>query len=584
MRNHYAENVDLRTHDVRAADSEGLVLEGYAAVYDQQTDIGGMFKETISRGAFDDVLGNDVRLLLNHEGAPMARTTNGTLSLSSDEHGLKYRAELVDTQASRDLYTMIKRGDISQSSFAFVVGEQEINERGDRNVLKVSSLLDVSPVTYPAYPTASVHARKQEAKILPREKTVEKMAQELTLKDLQAQRQDYVDAREAVKDVAERNDREINDDDVLEMRRLATLIEGLDRQIEVKKEDAAIVGRTIARAAKPKGEQFELASLRNNFSVAKGLQAIMRGKQLTGIEAEMTQEAVREASGCGIAMKGQLSIPESALRAGTPGDLQAGSGDGNEFVGTQIGSALSAIVAPTVLEQAGATVLNGLTGTLQIPVVDATSTITAINEAEALTDDSGFGLGSVTLSPNRLSAYTLVTEQLLTQGGNVVESLVVADLAEQMKVKVETAAFTQMLTDITEVETVISTDLIQTQIGQLIDAGVDLNRVSIVANGTAYGAMTQLVAVDGVVAAQNGNSFYGRPFYAAGNLADGAGVGGTYFMGDFSKFAIGYWGGVDFVVNPYSLDINHQVRLSIHRYYDTATLQAGAFKARQAAS
>lgn len=581
MRKHYNEDVDLRTHEVRAGDGEGLILEGYAAVYDQQTDIGGMFKETISRGAFDDVLQNDVRLLLNHEGAPMARTTNGSLVLSSDDHGLKYRANLVDTQASRDLHAMIKRGDISQSSFAFMVGEQEINDRGDRNVLKVSNLLDISPVTFPAYEFSSVHARKKDV-IKKHDKKVEKMAQDLTLKDLQAQRQDNVDAREAVKDVAERNDRDLNDADVLEMRRLASLIEGLDRQIEVKKEDAAIAGRTIARSAAPKGEAFELGSLRNNFSVARGLQAIMRGKQLTGIEAEMTQEAVREANAMGIAMKGQLSIPDSALRAGTPGDWQATSGDGNEFVGTQIGSAVAALVAPTVLERAGATVLNGLTGTLQIPIVNPASTISEVAEAAAPGADSGIGLTHATLSPNRLSAFTLVTEQLLIQGGNVVESLITNDLAAQMTTKVEVAAFATLVGALTADDAVISAAQIQGMIGSLITAKVSLDQVNMIANGVAHGKIVGIAEVLAVSAAVSGNSAFGRPYYASGNLPDGAGTDtGTVIVGDFSKLVIGYWGGVDFIVNPYSLDTQQQVRISIHRHYDTAVTNAASFKLRQ---
>ena len=103
----------------------------------------------------------DGRFWLNHTGAPLARTTNGTLELSVDESGLKYRAALADTQDGRDMYKLIKRGDITQSSFAFTIGEQEFSEdRSVRRVLKVARLLDVSPVTYPAYPTTTVAARQ----------------------------------------------------------------------------------------------------------------------------------------------------------------------------------------------------------------------------------------------------------------------------------------------------------------------------------------------------------------------------------------------------------------------------------------
>ena len=97
IRAQYGNDVELRTAEVRAAEGDELIIEGYAANYEQTTDL-GYFQENIARGAFDEVLEDDVRLLLNHAGAPMARTTNGTLELTVDDNGLRYRAALADTQ------------------------------------------------------------------------------------------------------------------------------------------------------------------------------------------------------------------------------------------------------------------------------------------------------------------------------------------------------------------------------------------------------------------------------------------------------------------------------------------------------
>ena len=154
--------VQFRHAEMRAA-TDDLVVEGYAAVFNSTTDL-GTFQERIAPGAFADVLDNDVRLLINHDGVPLARTSNGTLTLKEDEDGLYYRGVLSDTQAGRDLYTMIQRGDISQSSFAFTIGEESVDEDGVRVIEKVSRLIDVSPVTYPAYQAASVYARAEEKK------------------------------------------------------------------------------------------------------------------------------------------------------------------------------------------------------------------------------------------------------------------------------------------------------------------------------------------------------------------------------------------------------------------------------------
>ena len=157
-----ADGVQYRQAEMRAASDE-MVVEGYAAVFNSTTDLGS-FQERIAPGAFSDVLDDDVRLLINHDGVPLARTSNNTLSLKEDEDGLYYRAHLSDTQAGRDLYTMIQRGDISQSSFAFTISEESVDEDGVRVIEKVERLIDVSPVTYPAYQAASVFARAEEKK------------------------------------------------------------------------------------------------------------------------------------------------------------------------------------------------------------------------------------------------------------------------------------------------------------------------------------------------------------------------------------------------------------------------------------
>lgn len=154
--------VQYRQAEMRA-NEDNLIIEGYAAVFDSVTDL-GPFQERIAQGAFSDVLDDDVRLLINHDGVPLARTSNNTLELSQDETGLYYRAQLSDTQAGRDLYEMIKRGDINQSSFAFMIEEESNDADGVRVIEKVSKLIDVSPVTYPAYQAASVFARAEDNK------------------------------------------------------------------------------------------------------------------------------------------------------------------------------------------------------------------------------------------------------------------------------------------------------------------------------------------------------------------------------------------------------------------------------------
>jgi len=152
----------IKNVEARQAEDGTMRLSGYAAVFNDDS-VPLPFIERIAPGAFRKTLTEtpDVRLLINHEGLPLARTKNGTLRLQEDTVGLYMDADLPDTQAARDLYTLVERGDVDQMSFAFRVIRQKWNEGRTERTLTELSLADgdVSVVTYPAYPTTSVEAR-----------------------------------------------------------------------------------------------------------------------------------------------------------------------------------------------------------------------------------------------------------------------------------------------------------------------------------------------------------------------------------------------------------------------------------------
>ena len=162
--------------ETRTADDGTLRLSGYGAVFNESS-VPLPFKETIAPGAFRKTLSEtpDVRLLVNHEGLPLARTKNGTLTLSEDAKGLHFEAILADTQEARDIHALITRGDLDQCSFAFRVIRQSWNEDRSQRTLTEVSLADgdVSIVTYPAYPTTTVEARQAIIDALEEARTLE---------------------------------------------------------------------------------------------------------------------------------------------------------------------------------------------------------------------------------------------------------------------------------------------------------------------------------------------------------------------------------------------------------------------------
>jgi hypothetical protein len=153
----------VRDVEARQAEDGTMRLAGYAAVFDDPS-VPLPFVERIAPGAFRKTLSEtpDVRLLINHEGLPVARTKNGTLTLTEDSRGLYMDAEIADTSEGRDLYKLVERGDVDQMSFAFRVIRQKWSEDRSQRTLIELSLADgdVSVVTYPAYPTTTVEARE----------------------------------------------------------------------------------------------------------------------------------------------------------------------------------------------------------------------------------------------------------------------------------------------------------------------------------------------------------------------------------------------------------------------------------------
>lgn len=136
----------------------GLIVEGYATVYDYPYQVAGGppygWTEVVAHGAAARaVTRDDVRLLINHDGIPLARTTSNTLELRSDDTGLRMTATL-DDQNPRvvELASAMRRGDLNEMSFGFKVLEQRWDDDYTRRLITNLELFDVSLVTYPANP------------------------------------------------------------------------------------------------------------------------------------------------------------------------------------------------------------------------------------------------------------------------------------------------------------------------------------------------------------------------------------------------------------------------------------------------
>ena len=144
---------------------EASKIAGYAAIFDVVSEDMG-WVEVIDPHAFDTVMAaqHDCRCLWNHDDSSvLGRESAGTLRLSVDARGLAYECDMPDTQVARDLLVSMRRKDVRESSFGFICKRDQWTEEKDgsvtRRILEFESLLDVSPVSFPAFTATSAGVR-----------------------------------------------------------------------------------------------------------------------------------------------------------------------------------------------------------------------------------------------------------------------------------------------------------------------------------------------------------------------------------------------------------------------------------------
>lgn len=168
----FAEVREIVTEEIelREADTGIKSISGYAVKWDMKSHSMGFsrsFKEQFKKGAFtESLVKDDQRALWSHDTSKiLGRTKNGTLRLTEDDIGLRFELDLPNTTVGQDLYESIKRGDIDGVSFGFLMEKEEWDDSNPdeftRSIFK-AKLLEISPVTFPAYPDSEVSARSDD--------------------------------------------------------------------------------------------------------------------------------------------------------------------------------------------------------------------------------------------------------------------------------------------------------------------------------------------------------------------------------------------------------------------------------------
>ena len=547
--------------------------------------------ESISRGAFDNVLENDVRALINHDPSlVLGRTSAGTLELTSDDVGLKYRVKLGNQQYATDLYESIQRGDISQSSFAFTIKDQTWSEdRSSRKVNEVAQLLDVSPVTYPAYKEATVVARDEEeptkeirtAEPKPSEKIKSKNKnKKMNLNEMKALRSKNYKEHVSLIENTETEGRELTNEEEARADYLEGEVTRLDNKIKRRAAHEEMIARQANFAGTSISETKEMDKINRSFSLSRAVETVSLGKGLEGAEAEWAQEARTEMQARGLQMTGQIGIPEAALlRAGGADNFQAGSGDGSGYVPTNVPGVIEALRAPTMIETLGATTIYGATGNLQFPRVSNKAIGTEVTEVSA-DADSTMEMDELTLSPIRVANKTLFSKQLILQGGNQVDTLIARELTAGINETIDKAAFAKAAAanQTAGAGAALTPAMLFELEKDVLAAGGNFANCKWAMSPTGWKVSRDLATVDSINAFWSGQSFDGFPAVATPNLVDGTADAGDICFGDWAQgLVLAYFGGLDLLVDPYSNAGTAQIALHLNKFYDVDVRQAGAF-------
>ena len=543
------DNLEIRSFNIELRDEpESRHIEGYGSVFNERSlDLGG-FVEMIAPGAFDGVIErSDVKCYLDHnpEKGILARSRNGkgSLSLVVDEKGLKYSFDAPHTNLGDEVVEGLKRGDYSQSSFAFTVDDEVWTKEADgtylRTITKIGGLYDVSIVANPAYEGTSVALRSLDA--------------------FKAQEEIPVEVREEEPKTEEPKVEE-------------TPVE--ETPVEENKPE-------VQEETEPKENRNNINNTKNihmsNFSLIKAINDVVNNRNINEDALNVIEMGATEMRKSGLSYSGQIQLPVEER-----GDAVAATvaTDGKEIVATDKLNILSPLMGKSILAEAGATFLTGLVGNISIPNYTG-STCGWKGELEAA--DNGKGtFGSVELSPKRLTAYIDISKQFLTQDSVGAEEMLRADIVNSLVAKLEQTIFGDAAGDTTKPAGIFnSAEVVAPSYQGVCEAEAAVTDYSgekrFVMSPTAKSAFKQatisgtksdlrLLLEDGEVD--------GYPVSDSSNV-----VAGGYAFGDFSELVVAQWGGIDIVVDPYTLATKNAIRLVINAYFDAKVRRNGAIKA-----
>lgn len=398
------------------------------------------------------------------------------------------------------------------------------------------------------------------------------MKNSLSLKE---ERSAKVAELEALVQGAKAADRDFTADEESRQATLNDEIVDLDGKIANAENTEAILARNAAISTSETAEDRDIAKVQRSYSFAKAVQEVAAGKGLSGLEAEMHQEARNQAKNAGVNTTGNLQIPIFEGRS---------VGQASSVKGTEQLNVLSALVPKPLIESLGAQRITGVTGDIKFPKLAAAATLHT-DENTTATPSPGLGT-AVTLSPERVGARLDVSNQTLAQLNGSLENVLAGQISNEIGSAVDRMFFSEVVGTIAD-DQADSTGAVLPTYAELTALEGTVGDAHALGNNCAYvttPGMRALLAGQGKFGSGSGQAFiengqlYGYDV-AATNIAElsnsTAGVTALVF-GEFSMAAVCYWNGIDLLIDPYTEAAKGVTRMIAQVYaqakpmYDTA--------------
>lgn len=570
---------EIRTSEVLA---DNKTIYGKAISFETlSVDLGG-FRETIKRGAITQELidHSDIFARTNHDNDYiLARSKNGkgSLSLELRNDGLYFSFELPNTEKGNELREHIKRGEITQCSFAFNAAKEpnaEVwrNENGIiyRDIYKIGYLGDVAPVYNPAYEETYVSMRAKECvKTLKEEEELKAMQEEGKTEEIDETtnetEEEAVTNEEVIEDETEEAvEKEKDNEETEVIEEEETKEEEETETEETKEEEKETENNTIKNIAK----------MNKEFRLIKAINDIANNRSVDETAQAVVKAGAEEMRKAGVSYGGQIQLPTSELRAAITVTTE-----GEDVVATEIYDILEPLRAKNVLVAAGAKFITGLVGDVQVPSMSAGNVYWEGETASA--KDGGETFSAVKLSPKRLTAYVDISKQFLVQDSKSAEALIRQDIINAINSKLEATILgsaagtgTQpagMFNGASKVKIASFKDVCDME-AKIEDANVIGECKYVVSNKAKAALRNMAKSAKSTELVMEGGAIDGTEVLNTSNVEEQ-----NVVYGDFSNLAIGQWGSIDLLVDPYTKAGDGQVRLVVNAYFDAKVLRDGAF-------